>query len=508
MFLSNLYTRIGSVALAALLLLCLESKSQNALVRSIQGVDYKVETAVVSSHGMSPLWLNANRYGLSSVKGDNGFLSAGLFRSTKQDAEDQWRIGYGVQIAGAYNFSSSFMVQQMYADLEYKLVRLSIGSKERPMAFKNQQLSTGSHTFGINARPVPEVRFELPEYWSITGKSNWAAIKGHVGFGMMTDGNWQEDYVVPGHNYAKNALYHSKAGYLRVGNEEKFPVVFEGGLEMACQFGGTIYNPVGRNGAQSGKLEMGTGFSNFVDALLGTGSDATDGDYANAAGNTLGSWLFSLSYFGKGWKLKAYYDHFFEDHSMMFFEYGWKDGLIGVEATLPQNPFVSTIVYEFMNTTYQSGPVYHDHTTAIPDQISGVDNYYNHNLYLGWQHWGQSMGNALFTSPVYRNDGTLLFKGNRFKAHHIGISGNPMKGLNYRLLYTFMKNWGTYANPSADILKNNSLLCEVNYELPKIGNVSLDGWSVGLAYAFDRGKYLGNNTGFQLSISKRGCLIP
>lgn len=60
---------------------------------------------------------------------------------------------------------------------------------------------------------------------------------------------------------------------------------------------------------------------------------------------------------------------------------------------------VTTLVYEFLRTTDQSGAIYHDHTEAIPDQISARDNYYNHGLYTGWQHWGQAIGNPLFTSP-------------------------------------------------------------------------------------------------------------
>lgn len=497
----------GAIALLLMLFSANTSTAQNALTRSVHGVQYNVEAGAVVSDGDAPLWLNANRYGVSSVDGNNGYLRATLHRSTQQDSAYHWRLGYGVDLVGAYNFTNPFTVQQLYADVAYKRVRLTIGSKQQPMAFRNQALSTGSQTLGINARPVPMVRFELPEYWSITGKSNWAAIKGHVAYGMMTDGNWQADYVVPGYHYAKNALLHTKAGYLRLGNEEKFPLVFEGGLEMATQFGGTVYNPIGREGTLSGKLEMPNGAGEFLDALIGTGSDATDEGYANATGNTLGSWLFSLSYKGKNWKLRAYYDHFFEDHSMMFFEYGWKDGLVGVEATLPENPFVSSVVYEYMNTTYQSGAVYHDHTAAIPDQISGVDNYYNHNLYQGWQHWGQSMGNALYVSPLYNHDGRLEFTGNRFKAHHVGISGEPLKGLHYRLLYTHMKNWGMYANPYDDIRRNDSFLCEANYALPCLGCLG-EGWQAGLAFSMDRGKVTGDNTGFQLTISKKGLLIP
>ncbi len=482
------------------------ASAQTALTRAGKGIEYKAEAQVTASDGQTPLWLGANRQGLSSVKGDNGYLRAGIFRSATHDTLHNWRIGYGADIAVPYNFTSSFVIQQLYADFDYKKLRLSAGSKERPMQLKNNELSSGSQTFGINARPVPQIRVELPEYLSITGRSNWAAIKGHFGYGMLTDGGWQESYVVPGHHYAKKALYHTKAGYLRIGNEEKFPLVFEGGLEMACLFGGTVYNLIGREGVLDEKLEMGHGPKDFIDAIFGTGSDATDGEYANSAGNTLGSWLFSLSYKGKDWKLRAYYDHFFEDHSMMFFQYGWQDGLLGVEFTAPRNPAVTSLVYEYINTSYQSGPVYHDHTTAIPDQVSGSDNYYNHNLYAGWQHWGQAIGNPLFVSPLYNRNGRLDFTGNRFKAHHFGLSGDPATGLHYRLLYSYMRNWGTYSSPFEDVRYNSSFLAEAHYSPSHIGRLDTRGWQFGAAFALDRSKQYGNNTGFRLTVRKTGVL--
>lgn len=450
---------------------------------------YRVEAQAGFANEQMPLWLTANRYGLSSVKGSGGYLRVGAFRSTTDDSQRKWRWGYGADVALAYDYTSTFVVQQIYADLEYRRLRLSIGAKEEQMEFKNAELSSGSQALGINARPVPQVRLGLPEYWSITGSSNWAAIKGHVAYGWMTDGDFLEDWGRRSSpHYAKKALYHSKAGYLRIGNEEYFPLVFEGGLEMACLFGGTIY------GASGKPLKMDNGIKAYWNAFFGAGNDPNETVYKNAEGNTVGSWVFSLSYKGRDWKVRAYYDHFFEDHSMMFFQYGWKDGLSGLEITLPENPFVGTVVYEYMNTTDQSGPIYHDHTPTIPDQISATDNYYNHGLYTGWQHWGQAIGNPLFISPLYNKNGDMSFTGNRFKAHHVGLSGDPLPRLHYRLLYTYMENWGTYGNPYEDVKRNTSLLVEGRYQFPK-------GWGATAAFAFDRGTQLGDHTGFQMGLS-------
>lgn len=497
---SHLPLGLSAVLLGLAALYPARTAAQTALQRAGHGLTYRAEAQVTASDGHSPLWLNANRYGLSSVKDDNGYLRAGLFRQADADSAYHWRIGYGVDLATAYDFTSSFVVQQLYADFDWRWLRLSVGSKERPMALKNQELSSGSQTFGINARPIPEVRIEIPHYVSLTGRSNLVAIKGHIGYGLPTDDRWERNYVGPNGQYAAHVLYHSKAGYLRLGNPSRFPLVFEGGLEMACMFGGTVHNFIGGT-----DLVMTHKLKDFWHAFTGGGSDPTDGNYANSTGNSVGSWLFSLAWQGRDWSLRAYYDHFFEDHSMMFFEYGWKDGLIGVEATLPRNPVVTTLVYEYLHTTDQSGAIYHDYTEAIPDQISAADNYYNHGLYTGWEHWGQAIGNPLFTSPLYNDNRSLSFTGNRFVAHQVGLSGDPLPGLHYRLLYTHMRNWGTYNNPYEDVRYDDSFLAEASYDFAHVP--ALKGWRIGAAFALDRGQQIGNNTGFQLTLSHQGLLL-
>ena len=485
----------------ALLASAAQAPAQNALQRSVHDIDYTLTMQGAAASGDVPLWLTANRYGLSSV--DNyGLVRAALLRSTAADSARRWRIGYGLDVAAGVGMQAKAVVQQLYADVEYRRLRLTVGSKQEPLQLKHHALSSGSQTLGINARPVPGIRLSVPEYLSITGRSNWAAIKGHISYGMMTDYKFQKDYTGPDGRLAQRALLHTKAGYLRIGNEKKFPLTFEGGLEMACQFGGTIYNAEGF-GEIVPRLKMKHGLGAFVDALLGTGSDATDGEgYANAAGNTLGSWLLRLNYKAGDWRISAYYDHFFEDHSMMFGEYGWRDGMYGMELQLPHNPVADAVVYELMNTTYQSGPVYHDQTPQIPDQISGVDNYYNHNLYPGHQHWGQAMGNPLYPSPLYAQNGSLTFTGNRFKAHHFGIQGQPTPAVGYRLLYSHERNLGTWAAPFDCARKTDSFLAEVRLTPERIGRMDCKGWQLGMAFALDRGSLVGDNTGFQLTLSK------
>ena len=484
-----------------------DCQAQNAWTRSTKGIEYNISIESSNAHGKNPLWLTANRYGLSSVEKNNGLMQVGIERNSLRDSLHNWKIGYVADIAIGYNHTSTAIIHQMAANIDWKMLSLSIGAKEEPMAMKNMELSSGGQTFGINARPVPQFKFGIPEYVCITGKKRpWAAIRGFISYGMMTDSKFQRDYVAENQRYTRRVLYHAKAGYLRLGNAAKFPFTFEGGLEIATQFGGTVYNFDLGFGKLSSPIHLGHSIKDMIKATLGTGSDPLDGVYANSSGNTLGSWLFKLNYESKTWGASVYYDHYFEDHSQLFMEYGWLDGLIGVELNLPKNPIVSNAVYEFIKTTYQSGPLYHDHTDAIPDQISGNDKYYNHALFGGWQHWGQALGNPLYTSPLYNPNGKLDFMFNRFKAHHVGINGNPIKGLHYRLLYSFERTWGTYDDPLEHSITNHSMLIEANYSPLKIGNLNTEGWNLGLSFALDHGQLLGNNTGFLFKISKTGLL--
>lgn len=506
-----------TLCLACLILWCTNTFGQ-ALQ---QGLTYNVESSVAWSNdeNFAPFWLTSNRHGLFSTESNSGFLKAGIFRSTQEDSQRNWQHGYGLELVGAYNHTSSFFIQQAYYDIAWKGMQLSIGSKERRSALKNPLLSSGGLIFGTNARPVPQVRFELPEYITIPGTNDWIHIKGFLGYGMYTDNNWQKEFVSPGQRYTLDALHHVKAGYMKIGNEEKSPFYFEGALEMATQFGGHAYNVKwGRQEIKTNDFKMGSGIKDFFEALIPMGGDATDGEttdgesYANASGNHIGSWHFSFTYAPEDWKIRAYYEHMFEDHSMMFFEYGWEDGLVGLEVTLPKNPFVHSFLYEFMNSKDQSGAVYHDHTPEISDQISAIDNYYNHLLYTGWQHWGMSMGSPFMISPIYNTSkhtnlyyditGSLNFYYNRMQTHHIGLCGSPMKGLDYRLLVSHSKHWGSYSMPLIDTEEQTSALLELTYS-PTHWN----GWQVKGSFALDNGNtILGNNCGGMISICKHGIL--
>lgn len=117
-------------------------------------ISWEVEMQTTNGGGkFSPLWLNANRYGLSSLEKNNGYLLAGIEKPLALDSAKQWGLGYGISMAAAYNFTSSIVVQEAYVEGRWKKGVLTVGSKQWSMELKNNELSSGSQTFGINARP-------------------------------------------------------------------------------------------------------------------------------------------------------------------------------------------------------------------------------------------------------------------------------------------------------------------------------------------------------------------
>ena len=482
-------------------------------------VSYMVEAQTSISKDKTPLWLNANKYGLSSLDESNGYFRAAVIRPLQSDSARRWGVGYGLDMAAAYNYTSNIVVQQAFVEARWLHGVLTVGSKHYPMELKNNELSIGSQTLVINARPVPQVRLALPEYWILPFGNGMFRMKGHIAYGKMTDDNWQHTFTNRKSKYADDVLYHSKAGYIMIGNPDRpRRLSLELGLEMAAEFAGTSHR-VDASGNETIVKNHG-GLKGMLKALIPGGGDAPEMStvYQNAEGNHLGSWVARLNYNADTWKLSFYADKYFEDHSSMFqldydgygsgdewnvkkknkfVLYDFSDWLLGVELNFKNKRWLRNIVLEYINTKYQSGPIYHDHTQGNQVHLGGSDNYYNHSIYPGWQHWGQAMGNPLFRSPIYNEDGRIFFTNNRFKAYHMGVNGEPASRIGYRLLATYQEGYGTYVEPFTKKQTNVSVMAEAQYSFSKR-------WSVTAAYGMDFGELLGDNAGFQLTIRKCG----
>ncbi len=507
--------------------------SEGTIETAHEGLSVDAEMQASISNAKTPLWLNANKFGISTLNPDNGYLrGSATYDKAFEDGKYELTAGMDVILPIGYksygysrHHTSSIFIQQAFVEGRYKLGSLTIGAKQQPMELKNNELSSGSQALGINARPVPQVRIGLRDYWTIPVLNSWFAFKGHMAYGVMTDGSWAEDFAFnSGKRYNKNTRYHEKAGYLRIGNNEKVPLSLTLGLEMASQFGGDVYSWVGSDEMStpitSDKYTLSSSMKSYWTAFIGMATgDTGEGIYKNTEGNQLGSWVARLDWTAEEWCAGIYFDHFFEDHSGMFlldydgygtgsewnvkkdnrfFGYSLKDMLLGADIKLKGFKYINQAVVEYMNTRYQSGPVYHDRTEGNQTHISGRDQYYNHYCLPGWQHWGQVMGNPLYLSPLYNTDGNIGTYNNRFYAWHFAIAGDPAEGLHYRAKLSWQRGWGTYEDPYVCPKENTSILLEVGYRFAD--NSTLRNLGVKAAYGADFGKIRGNNSGCQFTI--------
>lgn len=489
------------------LILNILSFNLQAQNNNIHQFTYQIESSAYIADGTySPLWFTSNKYGLVGNKPNAAYLRTII--SYQKRFKHNWQFKTGIDFSGGVNVISNYHLHQFYVDFEWNILNFSFGRKEQSTfpLMKNERLSSGMLVEGANTRPIPQIRAEITDFLSIPGTNDWLAFKGHLAYGQFAENDWQKDFVNPSSYYVKNVLYHSKSLMLRLGNKKKVPIEFEFGILMAAQFGGDQYIK-NADGTEKKILDMPDNFKAYWKAFFpqAGGSDTPEGEQVNVEGNHVGSWNFALNYYLHDWKFRVYLEHYFEDTSEMFWEYGrWKDGQLGLEIFFPKSRWVSSLVWETMCTKDQAGPLLYDGFWGqFPEyQISANDNYYNHYIYGAWQYWGMGMGNALLPGPLYNKNHTITFKSNRVRSQHIGLEGTPFPEWNYRLMLSYTRHWGTYGNPLDKKRKQFNSLFEWTYTPQK-----LKGWSGSVSLGLDRGNYLGNSTGVMLSIKKTGNIF-
>ncbi len=487
----------------------------NINAQSTDGLIVSLESVGMTGGGQhAPFWHTSNRQGLPSVEKSNGYAHIAAIGGLTRPGG--FKLGYGLDAGLGAGLENNLILHQLYADVDYKWLGMSIGMKER-WSDKNRYLSTGALTWSGNSKPIPEIRMGIPDYARIPILGSWLSVKGHIGYGYLTDVAWRKNHNAGG--YVDGVLFHCKSAFIRLGDTERFPLQVSLGLEMNNLFGGTLYRGGSERVFPSDAKAYWTVLFPFHH-IEQQGYD--DGD-------NLGSWHLNFDYVHNDWHIGAYYEHFYEDHSSMlgieyknnsegdkdFLFYGfrrnWFDGLFGIEVNAPgEIRFFKNAVFEFMNTRGQSGSICHSvsHTTtaegmAVIEEVDGRDGMYNHGIYSSYTHHGNAIGNPVLISPAYNNSTSNSFRSNRVQMFHLGIEGGITKSLDYRALATTTRHWGCYGAPLKEVERVTSVMLECSY---KFGGEY--GWRVSLSGAadFDSGSdgayLLGNNRGVMLTISK------
>ena len=382
------------------LALCLFSLCGNvSLAQDKIDIRSYVQANIIGGTGdYAPFWFVSNRDGLSSLDMHNGYARYGVELAGRFGSTKDWSYSSAADLKVGYHQKNNPIVHQLYGDVSYKWLTLSVGVKERAAEMRGfcslegvngnrvlgacgslsfnglRELGTGGLVYSGNCSPIPQVRLEVPRYAKVD-KKGLLHLRGHIAYGVFMDAAFQEKFtaVNPKAKYNRYPLYHSKSFFMKVGNKELFPLVAEAGLEMHAQFGGDIYTH-----AKGKYLSMPTRFKDFLKAFIPAGGDemVPFTEQSNITGNQVGNWHLSFTFHTKPVDAKVYAEHLFEDFSQLFFfeyqknlnnkktvtYYPWRDIMLGVSLKNKTGVlrFISNVQYEYVSTYDQSGACYND----------------------------------------------------------------------------------------------------------------------------------------------------
>ena len=469
--------------------------SQNGVHGS---TNYSIESFGSAASGKyTPFWIVSNKYGIAPLDAGNAYFRSGIFHNQSLGYGFQWSAGIDI-IAAAPRYRNVY-AHQIYAGIRYKSLDLTIGSKENYTSMWDRDLSSGDMVHSANARPIPEINISVPQFTPVPYTKGIIQFKGNFAVSRSFDEDYIQHFINEKQHFTKNTLWHNKSLHIKlIDPQNRFPLTTSFGIRHHVQWGGTSSDP--EVGVQPHTFKD---FIRVVSGMAG-GEEAYHSDSINVLGNHYGSYEIKVGYLSTAFDIFIYKQHYIEDTSGIEY-YNYQDGLYGIQASLHNFPLINKIVFEFVSTRNQSGPIHFinfDHT-KYPGFGGGSDDYYNNNGYrAGISYFNRSIGSPLLSSPEYNENGDLGFKNNRIRAFHLGIQGYLSKQVSYRILATSSEGWGTMSSPFLKKDNNFSCAAKISYCHPR-----LEDWLFSGELAADFGSEIyGNNTGISISIAKSGIL--
>jgi len=385
--------------------------------------------ASIGSHHSSgenlPFWMTSNQNGVFTMNGSNyQLLQFGFERKLQQDSLKKWGLFYGSNLVyGHSGGGSDFQLNQYWIGARYKWIIMKAGAQADPVLYSGLSSTNGNMDWSNNARPLPGISLSTNNYIPFFFWKEWFSFKALYSENLLLD----ERFVDNPHLHHKYAFGRASLGKIKISL----------GLDHWVYWGGT--SPV------YGGLP---GFDNYLRHIIGLkgGADSPRNERQNVSGNSLGLYLFTIEKEYRNFNLASYYNYTFEVRSGLEFD-NMPHGLWLLHYNgLNRKSFLSDIVYEFQNTTNQSG-TYNMIPIGNTGRFTGRgnDNYFNNWIYKsGHVHYNRMMGTPIFI-PVIGTDGISAgFDNTRIRLYHIGLSGWGTDRLSWKSLLSWSRGFGTY----------------------------------------------------------------
>ena len=306
-----------------------------------------------------------------------GFKFYPFYQQTKLELK---KANYEVKLnlfSSLNNFEQA-TVNESYIKIPIKNSFIKFGRYYRDFSiYLNDQLSSGSLLISNNAQAMPKIGIVSQK--KINRNQNIT-----FDFGIA-HGIFDKNTV-----YTRSPFLHEKFIYMNIKNKN---TLYSFGFVHEAIWGGEINSGHRFAGKQPNSIS--DYFKIFIAA-----DGPNDFPHANALGNHLGIWDFSMQKRLGSKNFTVYYQHIFEDTSGLRF-HNKTDGLWGIELTnLIKN---TTLLLEYLNTKNQ-----------FLDPPYVAENYYNHGLYsYGWSYKDNHLGNPLI-NPIEPSINDFI---------HLGFSG-------------------------------------------------------------------------------------
>jgi Capsule assembly protein Wzi len=443
-------------------------------------INYNVELMGITSSGKyTPFWIQSNQWGKVSAEPNSTNLILGL---NKEYGSKSRILDFGYKaniILQSSSYSSNAFIHELFIKVKLTVVDITIGAREEFLGNQDSTLSSGGFLFSQNARPIPKVTIGIEHFTKIPYTGGFIEIKGALSQGIFMD-----------NIYVQNELLHHKYGYIRIGGT--LPIHLQYGLDHTALWGGNIPGI----GKQTISLKD---YENVFFARNG-GANTNISEQMNAQGDHRISQSLKLETEICDFKINTYWQNFSEDGPVNFITnaVNLPDGLWGISVRSNKKSFINAFVFEYLNTTDQSGTIFQKDGIIF----GGRDNYFNNGIYeSGWNNFSRTIGTPFISSPLYNTNKEISTTNNRVEVQHFGVAGEIL-GYRYRSLCSLSKNYGTYDLPYQKMIPNASLMLEVKKQFSNWYNTEC-----GITVANDHGALYGNSLGCLISIRKTGSLF-
>lgn len=443
--------------------------------------------ATAADKDYQPLWLVANKFGAIAERKNDLSTNVRLTNTHDlfnrvTDSVRKYYVQYGVDLFANNHFNETFF-REAYIKVGYKNVQFRAGRFAERTDDIDPDLSSGSLGISGNALPIPKVGFIVTDYTNVPFTKGWLQFKGQISHGWFGS-----------NRYMKDALYHEKLFYLRLG-KKKFKLY--GGVQHFGEWGG-----------RRGLRQLERSWKGFLDVLFvkeaDDGSVGTDinGILPNRAGDQRGLVEAGAVWENEKLLLRGYNQTPLETGRDL--DPRNVDRLLGLTFISKKKTAIKKVVGEFLTTR--------DMLSFV--EASDRQSYYNNGYYrTGWEYQGRIIGTPLF---INRTRGQYYFPGvepydwnapdsttpgnsniivNRVVSGHFGMLYSLTDRLQARTLITYAQYFGRFTETITSPYKEQwYTLQEFSYSLPHQLYLKA-------AVGYDGGG-LSNNLGFLLGVRK------